>query len=325
MSKYGQKNLELEDVAEPIVGPKDVLIAIEAAGLNPLDQMIKDGEFKALLPHNFPLILGHDVAGKVLQIGSAVTNVEVGDSVFSRPRDLRIGAFAERISIDQADIAKMPKNLSFQEAASVPLVALASWQILVDLAKIQPGAKVLIHAGAGGLGSTLIQLAKHLGAYVATTSSAKNIDFVTELGADEVVDYKVNDFEKVFQNFDLVVDTVGGKNLDKSLNCLRSGGLAVSVVGPPEANFATQLGKKHLAPLMSILSASVRSKAKKIGVEYRFFFMRADGEQLAKLAKLYELGTLRPVIDRTFPFDKTMEALAYLAQGSKRGKVVITH
>ena len=151
-------------------GPRDVLVRVRAASINPLDKMVRNGEFKLLLKYKTPFVLGHDLAGVMTQVGNEVRDFRVGDEVYSRPRDLRIGAFAEYIAIDQADIARKPKSLTMEEAAAVPLVALAAWQALVELAQVRPGQKVLIHAGAGGLGSTVIQLAKHLGAFVATTA-----------------------------------------------------------------------------------------------------------------------------------------------------------
>ncbi len=260
------------------------------------------------------------------RVGSAVRGFEVGDEVYARPRDLRIGGFAEFIAIDQGDVAPKPASLTLQEAAAVPLVALAAWQVLVDRAAVKPGQKVLIHAGAGGLGSTAIQLAKHLGATVATTAGTDSEKLVRDLGADVVVDYTREDFSKVLSGYDLVLDSVGGANLEKSLTVLKPGGLAVSVVGPPDAGFAEQLGApSFMGLIMNILSRKVRKQAKSLGVRYRFLFMQANGSQLRTLAALYDSGKLRPVIDRTFPFDRTLEAMAYVEQGrTKAGKVVVS-
>jgi NADPH:quinone reductase-like Zn-dependent oxidoreductase len=303
-----------------------VLVKVSAASVNPLDKMVRNGEFKQLLKYKTPFVLGHDVAGVVTRVGSAVRGFKAGDEVYARPRDLRIGAFAEYIAIDQDDVAPKPASLTLQEAAAVPLVALAAWQVLVDRAHVQPGQKVLIHAGAGGLGSTVIQLAKHLGATVATTARTDSEELVRSLGADVVVDYTKEDFSKVLSGYDLVLDSVGGTNLEKSLTVLKPGGLAVSVVGPPDAGFAKQLGAPSFMGLvMSTLSRKVRKRAKSLGVRYQFFFMRANGSQLRKLAALYDSGKLRPVIDRTFPFDRTLEAMAYVEQGrTKAGKVVVS-
>ncbi|AZG43808.1 NADP-dependent oxidoreductase [Gordonia insulae] len=314
-------------VPTPVVGPRDIYVKVVAASVNPLDQLVRSGEFKQLLKYQMPLILGHDVSGVVTDIGNEVTDFAIGDEIYARPRDLRIGTFAEYIAIDQDDAAHKPATLTFAEAAAVPLVALAAWQMLVEKAHIRPGQKVLVHAGAGGLGSTVIQLAKHLGAYVATTAGSGSTDLVTSLGADMVIDYRTTDFADVLSDVDLAIDAVGGGNLMKTLSVLAPGGLALGVTGPPDAGFATQLGAPAPFKLvLNLLSRKVRAAARKRGVQYSFFFMRSDGAQLRSLAELYDAGHLRPVIDSTFPFDQTVEALAYVHSGkTKGGKVVITH
>ncbi|EMF57471.1 MULTISPECIES: NADP-dependent oxidoreductase [Streptomyces] len=326
VEKYGKDGVRAADVPEPTVGARDVLVRVSAAGINPLDKMVRDGEFKQLLKYKRPFVLGHDVAGVVTQVGSAVHGLKVGDEVYARPRDLRVGGFAEFIAMDADDVAPKPASLTLQEAAAVPLVALAAWQILVERAHVKPGQKVLIHAGAGGLGSTVIQLAKHLGATVATTTNTRTEELVRSLGADVVVDYTKEDFSKVLSGYDLVLDSVGGANLEKSLTVLKPGGLALSVVGPPDAAFAKQLGAPSvLAPVMAALSRKVRKRAKALGLRYEFFFMRASGSQLRELGALYDSGKLRPVIDSTFPFDQTLEAMAYVEQGrTQAGKVVVS-
>jgi NADPH:quinone reductase-like Zn-dependent oxidoreductase len=326
VEKYGKDGARAADVPEPTVGDRDVLVRVSAAGINPLDKMVRDGEFKQLLKYRRPFVLGHDVAGVVTRVGSAVRGFEVGDEVYARPRDLRVGGFAEFIAIDADDVAPKPASLTLQEAAAVPLVALAAWQILVERAHVKPGQKVLVHAGAGGLGSTVIQLAKHLGATVATTANTRSGELVRSLGADVVVDYTEEDFSQVLSDYDLVLDSLGGANLEKSLTVLKPGGLAISVVGPPDAGFAKQLGAPSVLGLvMSALSRKIRKRAKALGVRYEFFFMQADGPQLRKLGALYDSGELRPVIDSVFPFDQTLEALAYVEQGrTKAGKVVVS-
>ncbi len=326
VEKYGKDGLRAAQVPEPTVGDRDVLVRVHAAGVNPLDKMVRNGEFKQFLKYRTPFVLGHDVAGVVTRVGSAVRGVEVGDAVYARPRDLRIGGFAEFIAIDQDDVAPKPDSLTFPEAAAVPLVALTAWQILVGRADVQPGQKVLVHAGAGGLGSTVIQLAKHLGATVATTASTSTLDLVRGLGADVVVDYTKEDFSKVLSGYDLVLDSLGGANLEKSLTVLKPGGLAIGVAGPPDAAFARQLGAPaFLAVAMKLLSRKVRKQAKARGVQYEFFFMQANGSQLRELGSLYGKGELRPVVDRIFPFDRTLEAMAHVEQGRTRaGKVVVS-
>src|SRR6478736_303065 len=222
------------DVPEPTVGDGDVLVQVQAAGLNQLDEKIRLGEFKQILPYKLQLILGNDVAGTVIRVGSNVRGFKPGDEVFARPDTDRIGTFAERIAISEADLALKPASISMEEAGSLPLVALTAWQALVEQGKVQPGQKVLIHAGAGGVGSIAIQLAKHLGATVATTASAANADFVRGLGADVVIDYRSQDFERMLSGYDLVLDSLGGKTLEKSLRILKPGGTVIGIAGPPD-------------------------------------------------------------------------------------------
>lgn len=326
VARYGKDGFRAAEVPEPKVGDNDVLVQVSAASINPLDKMVRNGEFKQLLKYKTPFVIGHDVAGVVTEVGARVRDFKAGDEVYARPRDLRIGTFAEYIAIDQNDVALKPASLSMHEAAAVPLVALAAWQILVEQAQVKPGQKVLVHAGAGGLGSTVIQLAKHLGAQVATTASGASEQLVRDLGADVVVDYTKQDFSQILSGYDLVLDSLGGENLMKSLTVLKPGGLAIGVTGPPDAGFAEQLGAPGLFKLvMSFLSRKVRRAAKKLGVRYSFFFMRASGAQLRELAALYDAGHLRPVLDSTFPFNRALEALAYVESGkAKAGKVVVT-
>jgi NADPH:quinone reductase-like Zn-dependent oxidoreductase len=325
VEQYGKDGLRAADVPEPEVGDGDVLVKVSAASVNPVDKMVRNGEFKQLLRYRTPFVLGHDVAGVVTRVGSAVPDFQVGDEVYARPRDLRIGTFAEYITINQDDVAPKPNSLTLHEAAAVPLVSLAAWQALVDRAQLKPGQKVLIHAGSGGLGSTAIQLAKHLGAAVATTASGKNAELVRSLGADIVVDYKKQNFADVLSGYDVVLDSLGAENLQKSLTVLKRGGQAISVTDPPDPEFAKQLGApKYMAVVMWLLSRKVHKQARKLGVSYSFLFMQADGAQLRELAALYDAGHLRPIIDKTFPFDQTLQALAYVEQGRANGKVVIT-
>jgi NADPH:quinone reductase-like Zn-dependent oxidoreductase len=325
VTQYGKDSIRAAEVPEPKVGSNDVLVRVSAASINPLDKMVRNGEFKQLLKYKPPFVIGHDVAGVVTQVGATVRDFKVGDEVYARPRDLRIGTFAEYIAIDQNDVAIKPASLTLHEAAAVPLVALAAWQILVEKAQVKPGQKVLVHAGAGGLGSTVIQLAKYLGAHVATTTTAETEALVRDLGADVVIDYTKQDFSQVLSGYDVVLDSLGGENLMKSLTVLKPGGLAIGVAGPPDAGFAKQLrAPKPFEFVLSFLSRKVRRAAKKLGVRYSFFFMKASGSQLRRLAALYDAGHLRPVLDRTFPFDQTLDALAYVESGKvKAVKVVV--
>jgi len=324
VTHYGPDGLEPADIPTPTAGPREVLVDIRAASINPLDKMVRNGEFKQLLKYKPPFVLGHDLSGVITMVGADVRGFKAGDEVYARPRDLRIGAFAEQVAINIDDLALKPTSLSFEEAAAVPLVALAAWQALVDLAVVQPGQKVLVHAGAGGLGSTVIQVAKHLGAYVATTAHTNDVDKARALGADEVIDFTQQDFTDVLSGYDVVLDSLGLASLEKSLTVLKPGGLAISVVGPPDPHFATQLGQPLLKPVMAVLSRKIRRQARKLGVRYSFFFMRASGAQLTTLGALYDAGALRPVLDRVFPFDDTLDAMAYVEQGKANGKIVVT-
>jgi len=323
VTKYGQP-LELADRPEPSVGEHDVLVDIHAAAVNVLDVKVQAGEFKAILPYKAPFVLGHDLAGKVIAAGPGVTRFTVGDEVYGRPRDGRVGTFAQRLAVQEDDLAHRPRTISTSEAASVPLVALTVWQALVERANVQPGQKVLIHAGSGGVGTYAIQLAKHLGATVATTAGTTNLRWVDELGADVVIDYKTQRFDEQLSDYDVVLDSQGGDTLARSLTVLKPGGLAIGIAGPPDPAFAAQLGRRFpLLPVMALLSLKTRRAAKRLGVRYSFLFMRADGAQLGQIAALIDAGTLRPVIDRAFPFDRTPDALAYVQAGRSKGKVVI--
>lgn len=323
VEKYKQP-LELRDVPEPEVGDRDVLVRVEAAGLNQLDEKIRMGEFAQILPYRLPVTLGNDVAGTVIGVGRLVRRFQPGDQVFARPDSARIGAFAERISIAETDLALKPASISMTEAGSLPLVALTAWQALVERGRVRPGQKVLIHAGAGGVGSIAIQLAKHLGATVATTAGAANADFVRELGADVVIDYRSDDFAEVLSGYDLVLDSLGGENLEKSMRVLKPGGLAIGISGPPDPRFARDAGLNPLLRLaVAALSGKIRRRAKRLGVSYEFLFMRASGEQLGEITTLVEDGVIRPVIARTYPFEQLPEALAGIEKGVSRGKVVV--
>ncbi|WP_037680187.1 NADP-dependent oxidoreductase [Streptomyces griseus] len=326
VDRYGSgAGLRAGEAPEPQLGADDVLVQVRAVSINPLDRMIRDGEMKTILPYRVPFILGNDLAGTVVRIGAAVTRFTVGDEVYARPRKDRIGTFAELIAVHQDDLAIKPATLSMEEAASLPLVALTSWQVLVERAHVQPGQKVLIHAGSGGLGTIAIQLAKQLGAHVATTTSTANIDVVKSLGADVAVDYKKQAFETVLHDYDVVLDPLGGETLKKSLDVLKPGGKIISVVGPPDAAFGRELGANPVIRLaMSALSFQTRWRARRRGVTYSFLFMKASGDQLRELTALIETGKIRPVIDTVFPFNSIPEALEYFAAGrAKAGKVVV--
>jgi NADPH:quinone reductase-like Zn-dependent oxidoreductase len=325
VDKYRKKGvLRLADVPEPELRDDDVLVRVHATAVNLLDSKVRDGEFKLILPYRPPFILGHDVAGIVVRVGPKVRRFKAGDKVYARPRDHRIGTFAEFIAMNETDVALKPKNISMEEAATIPLVGLTAWQALVELGKVKPGQKVFIQAGSGGVGTFAIQLAKHLGATVATTTSTKNVELVKSLGADVVIDYKTQDFEKILSGYDLILHSQDTRTLEKSLRVLKPGGLLISISGPPDPEFAKELKLNlFLKLVMRVLSHGVRKKAKSLGVHFSFLFMRAEGQQLSEIASLIESGVIRPIVDRSFPFEKTGDALAYVETGRAKGKVVI--
>lgn len=315
--------LQETEAPEPTLGEHDVLVDVKAASINQLDIKIAEGAFKTLLSYDLPLTLGHDLAGIVIATGAKATRFEKGDRVYGRPRDGRIGTFTERIAVDEKDLAHAPESINLEEAASLPLVALTSWQALVELGNVQPGQKVLIHAGAGGVGSIAIQLAKRLGATVATTVSGANADLVRSLGADIVIDYRSQDFEEQLAGYDLVLDGVGGENLEKSLRILRPGGRAIGIAGPPTPDFARNAGANVVVrTAIAALSAKVRKQARKLGVQYDFLWMRASGPQLATIAELVDAGSIRPLVGEVFPFEQTPAAVAALANGGRTGKII---
>jgi NADPH:quinone reductase-like Zn-dependent oxidoreductase len=325
VNRYGKKEkLHLTELAEPTVKDDDVLVQIHAAGVNLLDSKIRDGEFKLFLPYKPPFVNGHDVAGVVTKIGSKVRKFKVGDEVYARPADHRIGTFAESIAMNESDVAMKPKNLTMEEAASIPLVGLTAWQALIEKANLQKGQKVFIQAGSGGVGTFAIQLAKYLGATVATTTSAANIDLVKSLGADIVIDYKRADFETVLKDYDVVLNSQDAKTLEKSLRILKPNGKVISISGPPDPAFGAAINANwFLKIVLKVLSAGIRNKAKRLGVNFSFLFMRAQGEQLSQITKLIESGALKPVMDKVFPFEQTNEAMSYVETGRAKGKVVV--
>jgi alcohol dehydrogenase len=325
IDRYGKNDgMRVGEMPDPEMRDDDVLIQIHAASVNPLDSKIRDGAFKLILPYRLPLILGNDLAGVVSRVGSQVRRFKPGDEVYARPVKNRIGAFAEFISIREDSVALKPKRLTMEEAASIPLVGLTAWQALIERAHLKKGQKVLIHAGSGGVGTLAIQLAKHVGAIVATTTSTANLDWVTRLGADVVIDYRKDAFEELLHDYDVVLNSLGGDVLVKSLRVLKPGGKLISISGPPDPAFAKDMGAAWILRLvMRLLSYRIRSRARRHQVDYSFLFMRASGDQLREIGSLLDSGIIRPVVDRVFPFESTKEAMAYVDTGRARGKVVV--
>ena len=323
-SYKSKTGMRMGELPMPQIGDDEVLVEVHAAAVNLIDAKILNGEFKLILPYRTPFVLGHDVAGVVVRVGSGVRQFKPGDEVYARPHDLRIGTFAEFVAVKECALTFKPKNISMEEAASLPLVGLTAWQALVETAQLKRGQKVFIQAGSGGVGTFAIQLAKHLGAFVATTTSEANAALVKGLGADLVIDYRKNDFEKVLRGYDVVLNSQDGRTLEKSLQVLKPGGRLISISGPPDPAFADAIHAPWMVKqVMRLLSLGVRGRARRRDVDYTFLFMQADGGQLRQITALVESGAIRPVLDRVFPFDSTNEALAYVESGRAKGKVVI--
>ncbi len=312
------------EAPRPVIGPDEILIHVHAVGLNPIDNMIPKGTFKLVLKFDLPATLGSDVAGIVAEVGSRVTRFKVGDAVFASVFDLGRGTLAEFVAVPERFAASKPTNLDFVEAASIPMVGLTSWQAFKERAGLKAGQKVFIPAGSGGIGTFAIQLAKHLGAKVGTTTSTGNIDLVKSLGADEVVDYKTQEFETVLRGYDMVLGTIRGDGIEKSLQILKPNSIIVSLIGPLDAAFARARNLNAvLRFVFSLMSREILRLAKKRDVRYSFLFVHPDGDQLAQIGGIIEAGHIRPVIDNVFPFDQAIEALAYLETGRAKGKVVV--
>ncbi len=326
LRRYGGPDaVELADVPDPgAAGPGEIVVDVRAASVNPVDFKIREGALKPLLKLKLPIVLGNDLAGVVREVGPDVRRFQAGDEIYARVEKDRLGAFAERAVVREEHAGRKPARLSFEEAAAVPLAGLTAWQALVDHGGTGAGHKVLIHAGAGGVGTLAIQVAKHLGAFVATTASARGADLVRSLGADLVVDYKTERFEDRVRDYDLVFDTLGGETQRRSLGVLKPGGILVDIVGPPDAAFAREAGANLVIRVALGLMGWKRARlARRLGVRYRFLFMRPSGEQLERLGALIDAGELRPIIDEVYPFARALDAIAHSESGRAKGKVVI--
>ncbi|MDQ0273685.1 NADP-dependent oxidoreductase [Cytobacillus purgationiresistens] len=324
IDRYGKVPIHLAEMPLPEIGDYEVLTEIQAASINPIDYKIRDGKVKLLTKYKMPLILGNDFSGVVAKVGAKVTRFTVGDEIFGRPRKSKIGTFAEFLSIHENDIALKPKNLSFEEAASIPLVGLTSYQALHDIIQLQKGQKILIQAGAGGVGTFAIQLAKLMGATVATTTSEAGTNLVKSLGADEIINYKTEKFEDILNNYDAVFDTLGGKILEKSFNVIKCGGKIVSVSGLPNARFAKEYGLGFFKTMLfSAASYKLTTLEKKHNVQYTFLFMKPNGNQLSTIAKIIESGGINPVIDKVFSFEDIQKAMEYAELGRAKGKIIV--
>jgi len=323
--RYGKSpDIGFMEVAKPSIKPDELLVDVYAVGLNPVDNMIPTGIFKEVLKFEMPGTMGSDVAGVVVGVGSAVTKFKVGDQVFASVFDLGVGTLAEFVAVPEFAAAHKPESLSYVQAASVPMVGLTSWQALRERGNLESGQKIFIPAGSGGIGTFAIQLAKYIGAKVATTTSAANAYLVRSLGADEVIDYKAQKFESVLDSYDLVLGTLRGDEVERSVSVLKPGGKIVSLIGPLDKAFAEKRGMSFIFKVIfSLMSRKIKSLAKRHGVSYSFLFVRPDGAQLQEIADIISAGSIKPVIDKVFSFEDAKEALAYLAQGRAKGKVVV--
>jgi len=325
LKRYGgSDHVVFADTPRPTPKPDEILVQVHAAGLNPIDYMIPKGTFKAILRFQLPATLGSDLAGVVIETGSRVTRFKPGDAVFASIFDLGTGALAEFARVPESAAALKPPNLDFVQAASIPMVGLTSWQALKNRAHVKPGQKVFIPAGAGGIGTFAIQLAKYLGADVGTTTSTGNVDMVRALGADEVIDYTTRRFEDVLRDYDSVLGTVRGDTIERALRILKPESTVVSLIGPPDAAFARARGMNFfMVCVFGLLSRKIIRRARKRGIAYSFLFVHPDGAQLGEISELLKAGYIRPVIDKVFPFEQAKDALAYLERGRARGKVVV--
>lgn len=324
IEKYGKVPLKLADMPTPPIGENDVLAEIVAASINPVDFKIRDGKLRMLKKYNMPLIMGNDFSGIVKQVGKGVKKFKAGDEIYGRASKSRIGTFAEYIAIEEDAIALKPRNLSFEEAASIPLVGLTSYQALHDILQLSSGQKVLIQAGSGGIGTFAIQLAKTMGVYVATTTSKAGYELVKSLGADQIIDYKNEQFDEILHHYDGVYDTIGGETLEKAFKIVKPGGQLVSISGLPNARFGKEYGSGFLKTnLFRIATHNITKLEKKYNVKYTFLFMKPNGEQLKIITELIESEKIKPVIDRIYPFEEAQEALNYSETGRAKGKVIL--
>lgn len=326
IERYGSNDVvSVADIDVPTVGDTDLLVRVHAASVNPVDIRTREGKLKTLFKFRFPLVLGNDLAGVVVGMGSRVSRFKIGDAVYARVDKDRIGTFAEFVAVRDGAAAVKPANVTFEEAASLPLVALTAWKALVEIGRLGAGQRVLIHAGSGGVGSVGIQLAHYLGAEVFTTVGNRNAELVKRLGADVAIDYHSERFEDVAKDCDVVLDNAGGDTLVRCFECVKAGGVVVSINGTtPSPAFARSWGLNPIIVLaISVLSRRTLAAARKHKARYEYFFVDADGERLREIAALVERGAIKPLVDRVFRLDEVRDALAYSASGRATGKVVI--
>lgn len=325
LKRYSKADqLSFADIERPTIKPDEILVQVKAVGLNPIDYMIPKGAFKPILKFQLPATMGSDLAGVVVEVGNRVTRFRRGDYVYASIFDSGNGSLAEYAVVAESAAAIKPQKLDFIQAASVPMVGLTSWQAIKERAHIKPGQKVFIPAGSGGIGTFAIQLAVYLGAKVGTTTSTGNVNLVRDLGATEVIDYKKQEFEQILKDYDVVLGTIRGDSIEKSLQILKPNSNIVSLIGPPDAAFAHKRGMNFFMKLVfGLISSQIIRKASKRDIKYSFLFVHPDGNQLTEIGKIIDAGHIVPVIDKVFSFEQTKEALAYLEEGRAKGKVVV--
>jgi NADPH:quinone reductase-like Zn-dependent oxidoreductase len=327
LERYGNpEGSRLMDVPAPTPRPGDILVEVRAAGLNPVDFKFRQGKLRAILRPKLPFVLGNELAGEIVAVGSDVKRFRVGDRVFARIAKDRGGAFAEKACVDEIHAAHMPRNLDFAAAGTVPLAGLTALQALRDELDVKPGQRVFISGGAGGVGTFAIQIAKSLGAHVTTTASKRGEALVRSLGCDEVIDYTSRSISEAGRGFDAGFDLIGGKTLEQMFEIMKPAAKIVSIAGLPEPKTAIKDlgGRRALAVMFWLISYGIRSRARRSGVTYRYLFMHPSGTELAQLAELIEQEKLKVIVDKTYLFSNIAEALAYVESGRAKGKVVVT-
>lgn len=317
--KYGdiKDSLAFNEISKPTVQANDILIEVKAAAINPIDKSIILGNLQGMLPIPMPSTSAYDVSGIVIEKGNEVSNFEIGDLVYSRVPQEQMGTLAEFVVVPGEAVSKKPGNISFEEAASLPLAGLTALQSL-EYAGIKENDKILIHAGSGGVGSFAIQYAKAKGAYVYTTTSTSNVEWVKELGADRVIDYKTEDYKSIAKDVDIVFDTLGQNYSLESFEVVKQGGIVVSVVGPLDEESAKMFGMDDY-----ILPDELAKLSNDKEASYKFIFMHPNGSHLGEIKSLVEDEKIKPIIDRVYPFTESVEAFLHLTSGRAKGKIVI--
>lgn len=317
--KYGNINnsLEIKEIDKPVVKEEDILIEVEAAGINPIDKGIVGGNLKAILALTLPATTGYDVSGTVVETGALVSHFKVGDKVYARVPQEQMGTIAEYVSVQAKAVSLKPENISFEEAAGMPLASLTALQCL-EYADISKDDVILIHAGSGGVGSFAVQYAKWKGAFVYTTTGTDNVSWVKNLGADRVIDYKTEDYKTIVKDATIVFDTLGKEYTVDAFDVLITGGKVVSIIGPMDVETATNFGMKDYK-MPDDLTAAIKAK----DASYKYIWMHPDGEQLAQIKKLVEAGNIKPIVDTIYPLEESTAAYEQLASGRAKGKIII--